>query len=93
MTQTNDIAAKTLNLEAFELRTKLFNLIGEFKALAHRAHLHGGNGHNAHDQIDPVACNLAGIYEGLASTASGECGSVFTDVLQDDGEMNFGFSV
>ncbi len=75
-----------LNAKAFELRTKLAQLIAEFKALESAAHAQGGETtRDGRDQLDTAACALSRIYWDL--------GDVFTDVGRDTADQSFGMDV
>lgn len=68
------------NVKAWDLKTKLFDLINEFKDLAATCGA-GDNEIEAHGQIDATACQLAEIYQGLPP--------VFTDAAKDDQHQEF----
>lgn len=51
------------NIKAFELRSKLFAIVNEFKGLAGAANNAGD--YDAGDQAERVGCQLAEIFENL----------------------------
>lgn len=55
--------AKKIHVRAFGLRTKLFDLVNEIKALQMEAHSSGLDGD--HGELDQAACKLASIYDEL----------------------------
>jgi hypothetical protein len=55
--------ANQIHIRAFELRTKLFNLVNEIKALQLEAHNAGLD--DDHGDLDQVACKLATIHDEL----------------------------
>lgn len=70
-----------VNVQAADLRSKLFDLINEFKSLQMRCWSLGKKGREAADQIDGVACHLASIHESLPD--------IFTDAHRDEKDQAF----
>ena len=61
-----DTPTAKLNVKAAELRSKLFELVNEFKDLQLAFHaLPGEAAEEAAGQVDAVACELAGIHDRL----------------------------
>ena len=61
--------SKTFDVEAFELRRKLFNLMNEFKSLQARAWCNQEIDVDVRaemaSQLDKASCELATVYNGL----------------------------
>lgn len=75
-----------LNQKAYELRSKLFNLINEYKALQLRAHVDSPvKNMDAVGQIDSAACRLAEVYESL--------GELFIDVAYQEDMQSFAVEI
>lgn len=81
----------TANGRAWELRTKLFELVNEFKTLQMQIHAQGATDdvQGAYGQVDAVGCELASIHDKIAENSPKY--DLFTDAAQDKKDQNYAF--